>query len=422
MKHSQLFLSILLSLILVTLNGQTKWLYYTSVEESFLVGDQSASINPFVISNAVNNSGIRLGAVLELNSKLSFESTLGVIGSAKLNGFTTKLVPVEILGHYEITTFGNFENFPLKLNGTAGLGAALARAQSSSFNSYGTSGLAENFTIGAELNIAQIGANTLGIGYRHTFFTDDYLDANVTSGGIDQLSRWFAFGKIDLSSNRTQAAAEIAAKNYQINQLEGQIKLLRENEVSQKLNVEKSNTVQFEEKTEPLQTSIESIANLNDLNPNRFDSYESPETESPEVPLMTEKYTQNEFVKNDDEKNKSLDLSTQTNIMTKEPIVEAQPNSNSNLKKEPKTFSKSFKKSNNAIERKYAIVVGSFDSLEDAEAFIKKVPGGMAFTTEITPLRKYRVIYGLFPSVNDEVLYRLEELRFYGFNPWITKI
>ena len=421
MNQSRLFLSILFSLFLVYSNGQTKWLYYSSVEESFLVGDQSASINPVVISNAVNNSGIRLGAVLELNSKLSFESTLGVIGSAKLNGFTTKLVPVEILGHYEITTFGDFKNFPLKLNGTAGLGAALARAQSSTFNLSGTSGLAENFTVGAELNIAQVGANTLGIGYRHTFFTDDYLDANVTSGGIDQLSRWFAFGKIDLSSNHTQAAAEIAAKNYHINQLESQIKLLRENEVSQKPNVEKSNTVQVEEKTEPLHTSIESIANLNDLNPDRFDSYESPKTESSEVPLMSENHTQKELVKNAyAEMNTTPSTTDETIIVTENPIVES--DSNTSLRHESNKFSKPSEKLSNTTERKYAIVVGSFDSLEDAEAFVKKVPGGKAFTTEVTALNKYRVIYGLFPSVNDEVLYRLEELRFYGFNPWITKI
>ena len=98
-------------------SGQNNWLFYTSVEESFVIGDQNASFNPFVISNAVNNSGIRLGAILEINDKLCFESTLGVIGSAKLNGFTTKLVPVEVLGHYEITTFGEIDNLPLQLNG-----------------------------------------------------------------------------------------------------------------------------------------------------------------------------------------------------------------------------------------------------------------------------------------------------------------
>jgi hypothetical protein len=127
--------------------GQNKWLFYTSVEESFVIGDQNATFNPFVISNAVNNSGIRLGAILEINDKLCFESSLGVIGSAKLNAFTTKLVPVEVLGHYEITTFGEIENLPLQLNGNIGFGVALARAQSNSFNPSGTSGLAENLRL-----------------------------------------------------------------------------------------------------------------------------------------------------------------------------------------------------------------------------------------------------------------------------------
>jgi len=86
-----------------------------------------------------------------------------------------------------------------------------------------------------------------------------------------------------------------------------------------------------------------------------------------------------------------------------------------------KPFPAKRKKSDN-IARKYAIVVGTFDNIEDAEKYIRKVPGGKAFTTEVGPLGKFRVIYGLYPSVNEEVRYRLEELRFYGFKPWITKI
>ncbi len=204
-------------------SGQNNWLVYTSVEESFVFGDQNASFNPFVISNAVNNSGIRLGAILEINDKLCFESTLGVIGSAKLNAFTTKLVPVEVLGHYEITTFGEIDYLPLQLNGNIGFGVALARAQSNNFNTAGTSGLAENFTLGASLDIIEIDNHLLGIGYRHTIFTDDYLDASISEGGRDQLSRFFAYAKIDLKSKSDKLEAEIAEKNHEINQLKSQL-------------------------------------------------------------------------------------------------------------------------------------------------------------------------------------------------------
>jgi hypothetical protein len=224
MKQFKFTISILFCLALTQSMGQTKWLYYTSVEESFVIGDQNATFNPLVISNVANNSGIRLGAILEINKKLCFESTLGVIGSTRLNGFTTKLVPVEVLGQYEITTFGEVDYLPLQLKGNVGVGIALARAQSNSFNTAGTVGLAENFTLGASLDIIEIDNHILGIGYRHTFFTDDYLDATISEGGLDQLSRWFAYGKIDFTSKSKELKAQIATKNYQINQLESILK------------------------------------------------------------------------------------------------------------------------------------------------------------------------------------------------------
>lgn len=419
-------------------SGQNRWLFYTSVEESFVIGDRNASFNPFVISNAVNNSGIRLGAILEINDKLCFESSLGVIGSAKLNAFTTKLVPVEVLGHYEITTFGEIDYLPLQLNGNIGFGVALARAQSNSFNTAGTSGLAENFTLGASLDIIEIDNHLLGIGYRHTIFTDDYLDASVSEGGRDQLSRFFAYAKIDLKAKSDKLEAQIAEKNYEINQLKSQlIKQTKSDLVDEKpeektgLNIESknedgneltesSNTEDNKIISEPVndyseQTEVGSVIStvsihpeLSDLNPSRFEP--SIITDNEEQPVASEDNTQSlkentilsppQITKDDEEgvENKYLDNTEFT-----------------------KPFTGRRKKSDN-VTRKYAIVVGTFDNLEEAEKYIRKVPGGKAFTTEVGPLGKFRVIYGLYPSVNEEVLYRLEELRFYGFKPWITKI
>jgi hypothetical protein len=418
--------------------GQNKWLFYTSVEESFVIGDQNATFNPFVISNAVNNSGIRLGAILEINDKLCFESSLGVIGSAKLNAFTTKLVPVEVLGHYEITTFGEIENLPLQLNGNIGFGVALARAQSNSFNPSGTSGLAENFTLGASLDIIEIDNHLLGIGYRHTIFTDDYLDASVSEGGRDQLSRFFAYAKIDLKAKRDKLEAQIAEKNYEINQLKGQLVKQTKSDLGEEkpeeiagLNIESktedgneltesSNTEDNKIISKPVndlskQTKVGSVTStvsthpeLSDLNPSRFETTDIIDNEK-------QPYAIEDIAQSTDE---NTILSSPPTTEEKKEVVEVKYLDNADF---TKPFSGTRKKSDN-VTRKYAIVVGTFDNLEEAEKYIKKVPGGNAFTTEVGPLGKFRVIYGLFPSVNEEVLYRLEELRFYGFKPWITKI
>jgi cell division septation protein DedD len=422
MKQFKFTISILFCLALTQSMGQTKWLYYTSVEESFVIGDQNASFNPLVISNAANNSGIRLGAI---------------IGSTRLNGFTTKLVPVEVLGQYEITTFGEVDYLPLQLKGNVGVGIALARAQSNSFNPAGTVGLAENFTLGASLDIIEIDNHILGIGYRHTFFTDDYLDATISEGGLDQLSRWFAYGKIDFTSKSKELKAQIAAKNYQINQLESilkkQSKLDSEdgltknvqgegetqtetdiNEVNKSSetglitsNEDRDNvgvTANVSESTqlEPVIPRAEINSEFSDLNPNRFDEVEIGQNTAQPIKSSSE---------------------NQGN--PKDELTDAQNTVNENATIESSAFPKPFKrrtKTSDNVERKYAIVVGTFDSIEEAENYIRKVPGGKAFTTEVGPLGKFRVIYGLYPSVNEEVLYRLEELRFYGFKPWITKI
>ena len=418
-------------------SGQNNWLFYTSVEESFVIGDQNASFNPFVISNAVNNSGIRLGAILEINDKLCFESTLGVIGSAKLNGFTTKLVPVEVLGHYEITTFGEIDNLPLQLNGNIGFGVALARAQSDNFNTAGTSGLAENFTLGASLDIIEIDNHLLGIGYRHTIFTDDYLDASIIEGGRDQLSRFFAYAKIDFKSKSDKLKAQIAEKNYEINQLKSQLikqiksgvgeeiseekadlnvasKTKEGNGLLESFNVEDNKIISESVNARSEQNEIESVSpmiihpELSDLNPSRFDATD-----------ITDNEKQSGATKN------NAQNSEEHSIMSAPSVTEEEEEGLQNKYLDNTEFTKPFsarRQKPDNITRKYAIVVGTFDNIEEAEKYIKKVPGGKAFTTEVGPLGKFRVIYGLYPSVNEEVLYRLEELRFHGFKPWVTKI
>jgi len=419
-------------------SGQNNWLIYTSVEESFVFGDQNASFNPLVISNAVNNSGIRLGAILEINDKLCFESTLGVIGSAKLNAFTTKLVPVEVLAHYEITAFGEIDYLPLRLNGNIGFGVALARAQSNNFNTAGTSGLAENFTLGASLDIIEIDNHLLGIGYRHTIFTDDYLDASISEGGRDQLSRFFAYAKIDLKSKSDKLEAEIAEKNHEINQLKSQLVEKTKSDLEKEkpeekadLNIEsktdESNGLSESSKTEDNKIISEPVNDRSEQN--EIGSVASTVTIHPELSDVNPSRFEPTDITDNEEKIDATKYNAQNSegntILSSPSLTEKEKEDVENKSIDNTEFTKPFpakrKKSDN-IARKYAIVVGTFDNIEDAEKYIRKVPGGKAFTTEVGPLGKFRVIYGLYPSVNEEVRYRLEELRFYGFKPWITKI
>jgi hypothetical protein len=45
---------------------------------------------------------------------------------------------------------------------------------------------------------------------------------------------------------------------------------------------------------------------------------------------------------------------------------------------------------------------------------------GKPFIWEIKPIKKYRVVLGVYSS-SYERQYKVEELRYYGYSPWVTK-
>ena len=79
------------------------------------------------------NSGMRAGFHYTKDNTLAAEITLGVVGSSRPNTWFTKLVPVEVVGHYNVVPL-LLDDSPLKFNVDLGFGSALVRAKSASYN------------------------------------------------------------------------------------------------------------------------------------------------------------------------------------------------------------------------------------------------------------------------------------------------
>jgi hypothetical protein len=78
----------------------------------------------------------------------------------------------------------------------------------------------------------------------------------------------------------------------------------------------------------------------------------------------------------------------------------------------------------NQLSRKegYAIILKTFDSEDEAQLYASKISGslGTPFVWELIPLKKYRVVLGVYTD-NYEMLYKVEELKYYGYSPWVTR-
>ena len=78
----------------------------------------------------------------------------------------------------------------------------------------------------------------------------------------------------------------------------------------------------------------------------------------------------------------------------------------------------------NQLSRKdgYAIILKTFDTAEEAQEYSSKISGslGKPFVWELIPLKKYRVVLGVYTD-NYEMLYKVEELKYYGYSPWVTR-
>jgi len=498
-------------------NGPFGW--YTSVEESLIIGDRISSINPLNLSNAANNAGIRFGMYQFFSNKLWAEATLGVIGSAKLGSFSTKLVPVEIIGHYNVYSNPINDKMPMNWYADLGAGMSLVRARSEHYNTTGYNSSSPNLSLGASLDLLQLQGQTLAIGYRHSIFGDDNIDALNELGGRDQLSRWFTSFRMNLSNpdqnnaQKEEAAAESVNKYLKRRQKLNYAEIEDESSQSEQAeeNAEKRNSTprkkalrslkkedtgvepeheidsrQKEKKTlrsrinrikelnskEYDEGIIRNIQSLEEISDDRFTDEDAIEPnvsehvsknndtsatsatdnyfvhiEESESPVTIETLTQEiNRIKNEIEKLRSSkkdpingkqidrtdsikfsqfvqDLDSLTALMSKT-VVDYNLTSNvkDSIAETDNEIQQNYPKPGKPGVVRYAIVLKTFDSRQEAEEYMAKVSRGLGkpFIWEVKPIKKYRVVLGVYSS-SYERQYKVEELRYYGYSPWVTK-
>ena len=209
MKH---LYSVILITVTLGLQGQSLS-PYASIEENIHFTDIPRTEGAIGLSDLASNAGLRLGAYYSYNNLLSGEITLGVIGIGTPNVFSNTIVPVEIVGHYNIFN-GNDVTTLSKFNIDFGVGTGLGEASDGYF------GQSEHVVVGASMhlpNVLPIG--TVILGSRFTYFRDDYLDNSTVEGAFgDATVRIFAGVQPDNSNQKAKQAlfkAEAQAKRSQ---------------------------------------------------------------------------------------------------------------------------------------------------------------------------------------------------------------
>ena len=186
--------------------AQSEWALHISAEETVTLGDQRSSFNFLSFTQLAANSGMRAGFHYTKDNSLAAEVTLGVVGSSRPNTWFTKLVPVEVVGHYNVVPL-LLDDSPLKFNVDLGIGSGLVRARSASYNSNGRFAFSEHMSAGLSLDIPVEDLGVLSFGFRNTYFIDDYIDATPVDGtSNDQLLRFFTSARVPLGpSAKTKA-------------------------------------------------------------------------------------------------------------------------------------------------------------------------------------------------------------------------
>ena len=196
--------------------AQSEWALHISAEETVTLGDQRSSFNFLSFTQLAANSGMRAGFHYTKDNTLAAEITLGVVGSSRPNTWFTKLVPVEVVGHYNIVPL-LIEDSPLKFNVDLGIGSGLVRARSASYNPNGRFAFSEHMSAGLSLDIPVEDLGVLSFGFRNTYFIDDYIDAIPVEGtSNDQLLRFFTSARVPLgpsakTKTKIAEAEDIAA-------------------------------------------------------------------------------------------------------------------------------------------------------------------------------------------------------------------
>ena len=257
MKH--LYSAILL---MVTLGLQGQSLSpYASIEENIHFTDIPRTEGAIGLSDLASNAGLRLGAYYTYNNLLSGEITLGVIGIGTPNVFSNTIVPVEIVGHYNIFN-GKDVSTLSKFNIDFGIGTGPGEASDGYF------GQSEHVVFGASMHLPNaLPIGTVILGSRFTYFRDDYLDNYTEEGAFgDATIRIFAGVQLDNSNQKAKQAliqAEAQAKevtallekvNLEKSKLENQLNVAEKRHSREKAvlqdELEALKSSQFTENTE----------------------------------------------------------------------------------------------------------------------------------------------------------------------------
>lgn len=210
---------IIVSLIIIAsqpyLFGQNKWAPYVSVEEGIHISDVRPSYNFINLSVPAGNAGMRMGAFYTHDDKISAEATLGVIGISTPNSFSSGLIPIEVIGHYNV-----LPDLPIdwlsKFNIDLGIGTGFAESRPGNY------GFAEHMVVGATAELGNLlPFGTLMMGTRYTMFIDDYIDGYVDGPGNDKILRFFTGVRIDLG--KSNIADELLEAKNTIDKLSGDL-------------------------------------------------------------------------------------------------------------------------------------------------------------------------------------------------------
>jgi len=224
-KMKKLFVSIILCAYFGA-NAQSEWAFHVSAEETVTLGDARSSFNFLSFTQLAANSGMRAGFHYTKSEHLAAEVTLGVVGSSRPNTWFTKIVPVELVGHYNVLPH-IVKDSPFKFNLDLGVGSGLVRARSSSYNPNGRFAFSEHMSAGASLDLPMQDIGTLSFGFRNTYFIDDYIDATPVDGtSNDQLLRFFTSARVNLGPS-AKTKATIAAAEQKASDLNSELELAK---------------------------------------------------------------------------------------------------------------------------------------------------------------------------------------------------
>jgi len=412
------------SFVIIPLHGQTSDAFSISAEECFLLGDYNSSFNILSLSNAANNSGIRIGYYKNHNQRFSTSVSLGVIGTSNRQYFSMKSVPVEILEHISLGTIDGFSigDLPLLWQLDAGLSSALTTSTSTSFNLNRNASFSESLILGLSLQLINTERGELYIGYRHNFFIDDWLDGLVEGKGNDHLMRFQTTYRIKLGSDSKwkKAFEELSAEHIEMKKFISQNQL-----VPRASQVKDSAELKIEQTWHP----GDSLFPTSSIDPERVaeENFNNTETNSKiaeqiaEIKMVNESTTiskssrENQVataIPTDEKMNRADELDTVSVFVSKPSDMTTDITL---IAENEEPYAKVPLK-----EKEFAIVIGSFKSEEEAVSYAKRFRYGKARIIYFEGLKIYRVIAGVY-SNSMEIEYRLEELKYYGFKPWITK-